>query len=337
MTVNGKPAYVFSSFPKETVETHFEWMREYQIDGALVQRFIGSIQPQRQEGDLVLVNIRSSAEANGRLFAVEYDLSGAHPDTALKQLQNDWTYLTGNLKITSSPAYLVDRQKPVVSLWGLGFNDASHIQDPALALSIIEWFKNTAHVTVMGGVPAGWRTLSADSSHDKGWDAVYAALDIVQPWTVGRYRSPADADRWRTTHLDPDIALAKKRGQAYMPVIFPGFSWHNLNRDTPENQIPRLGGAFLWRQAFDAKMAGASFVKIAMFDEVNEGTAIFKAAPIRKNAPEQGYWLTLDADGLALPSDWYLRMATDISQMFRGVTAPTPKVPSPSIPSLSAR
>ena len=38
-------------------------------------------------------------------------------------------------------------------------------------------------------------------------------------------------------------------------------------------------------------------MKIAMFDEVNEGTAIFKAVSPRDKAPKPGYWLTLDADG----------------------------------------
>jgi hypothetical protein len=302
-------------------------MRTYRIDGALLQRFINSIHPQQVEGDTVLKNVRTAAESNGRVFAVEYDLSGAHPDTALKQLQDDWQYLTNELKITSSTAYLRDHDKPVVSLWGLGFNDRSHLQDPALALEIVNWFKYKAHVTVIGGVPASWGTLSADSSSDPRWIAVYSALDIVQPWTVGRYQSLETVDQWKTTHLIPDLALTAKRKQAYMPVIFPGFSWHNLNRDKPENQIPRLGGKFLWRQAYNAKTAGAQFVKIAMFDEVNEGTAIFKAASLRTDAPDQGYWLTLNADGQQLPNDWYLRIASEISRMFHGSTPASPDLP----------
>ena len=57
----------------------------------------------------------------------------------------------------------------------------------------------------------------------------------------------------------------------------------------------------------NARKSGASIIKIVMFDEVNEGTAILKAAPSRADAPAQGYWLTLDADGDMLPDDWYLR------------------------------
>jgi hypothetical protein len=180
----------------------------------------------------------------------------------------------------------------------------------------------------MGGVPAGWRTLNADSSSNQGWTAVYSALDIIQPWTVGRYRNLEAIDQWKVTHLIPDINLTKKKGQGYMPVIFPGFSWHNLNRDSAENQIPRLGGKFLWEQAYNAKTAGAAFVKIAMFDEVNEGTAIFKAAPSRKDgAPEPGYWLTLDADGDTLPNDWYLKLASSISRIFHETAPATSDLP----------
>ncbi len=38
----------------------------------------------------------------------------------------------------------------------------------------------------------------------------------------------------------------------------------------------------------------------------------------REDAPEQGFWLTLDADGENLPSDWYLRMSGEITKRFHG-------------------
>jgi hypothetical protein len=334
MTIGGKQAYVFSSFARGTVEKHFEWMETYGIDGALLQRFVGEIAPSRAEGDGVLRNVMASAQDHGRVFAVEYDLSGSHADTVLKQLQDDWTYLTETVGVTKSPAYLKLQGKPVVSLWGLGLaGGGNHIVDPKLAVAIIQWFHEAAHVKVMGGTPSGWGSLSGDSVTDTEWAGVYAQLDIVQPWTVGRYATLDQADAWMLTHLVPDVALTKKNHQLYMPVIFPGFSWHNLNRDKPENQIPRLGGEFLWRQAYNARMSGASIVKIAMFDEVNEGTAILKAAPSRVDSPAQGYWLTLDADGDKLPNDWYLRLAGEIGRVFRGEVHPSatlPKHPGPS-------
>lgn len=329
MTIHGKQAYLFSSFPYEIVHQHFEWMRSYSIDGAFLQRFVGEISNLHKEGDVVLKNVQKAAEATDRTFIIEYDLSGAHPDTVLSQLQDDWKYLAHDLEITQSHSYLKDEKKPIVALWGLGFNDSSHIQDPALALQIVQWFQSQG-IVVIGGVPAGWATLNRDSFSDPAWNRVYDAIDIVQPWSVGRFGSPEAADKWKQNVLIPDVERTRKHKQLYMPVIFPGFSWHNLNRTSPENQVPRLGGEFLWRQARNAKSAGAPFVKIAMFDEVNEGTAILKAAPRREDAPDQGYWLTLDADGRALPSDWYLQLASKISSMFNGNLSDRAPLPTPS-------
>src|SRR5260370_10246372 len=113
-----------------------------------------------------------------------------------------------------------------------------------------------------------------------------------------------------------------------MPVIFPGFSWYSLNRGAGQNQIPRNGGSFIWCQAYNARRAGAQMLKIAMFDEVNEATANFKVAPRRQDAPDEGYWLTLDADGFTLPSDWYLRLAGEITRIFHSQSAATAALPT---------
>jgi len=300
-------------------------MQQYGIDGALAQRFINSIPGLKREGDTVLQNIRSSAEDHERRFAVEYDLSGAHLDTVFAQLQEDWNYLNQSGFI-SSKAYLHINGRPVIGMWGFGFGDGHHVGDPELALKIIRWFQEQG-AAVLGGTPGGWGSLSADSTHDPRWAAVYAALDVVQPWTVGRYNSLEAADRWRTSHLLPDLALTMNNRQLYMPVIFPGFSWHNLKPESPANQIPRLGGEFFWREAYNARTAGACMVKIAMFDEVNEGTAILKAVSRRSDAPTPGYWLTLDADGKQLPSDWYLQLSAQIKKMFDGETEPSKTLP----------
>ena len=69
-------------------------------------------------------------------------------------------------------------------------------------------------------------------------------------------------------------------------------------------------------------------LKIAMFDEVDESTAIMKVAPSRDRAPAQGFWLTLDADGAALPSDWYLRLSGEITRLFHGEITPSQVLPA---------
>jgi hypothetical protein len=204
--------------------------------------------------------------------------------------------------------------------------------DPQVARDLIEWFKSKApppyQVTYMGGTPARWGTLTADSRQDPAWAGVYAAMDVVQPWNVGRYRTPEAVDRWKDDVLLPDVKLAAKNHQVYMPVVFPGFSWSNLKKNAAKNQIPRLRGEFLWRQAYNARMAGAKVLKIAMFDEVDEGTAIFKVVSHRREAPDQGFWLALDADGAELPSDWYLKLAGAITRMFHGEIKPDPILPA---------
>jgi hypothetical protein len=56
----------------------------------------------------------------------------------------------------------------------------------------------------------------------------------------------------------------------------------------------------------------------AMFDEVDEGTAMFKLAPTPAQLPAQGVFVPLDIDGAKLPSDWYLRLANQAGKMLRG-------------------
>ena len=328
MTIGDKPAYLYSAWPRKTVLRHFAWMKRYGLDGVLVQRFVGTIPDKRATGDVVLKNVIAGAEAYGRTFAIEYDISGGNPATFAQTLREDWQYLANDLHVTASPNYQRHNGKPVVSVWGMGFDETEHPPaDAATAKDLIEWFESKAHVTYMGGVPSRWRTLTNDARKDSDWAAAFQAMNVIQPWTVGRYRDNASADRWKDEMLTPDLAQTARNGQLYMPVIFPGFSWHNLKPKFPPNQIPRHRGEFLWRQAYNAKVAGATMLKIAMFDEVNEGTAIFKVASKRSDAPDQGFWLTLDADGADLPSDWYLKLAGQITRVFHGEIAANPQMP----------
>ena len=73
----------------------------------------------------------------------------------------------------------------------------------------------------------------------------------------------------------------------------------------------RGGGRFFWRQVEQALASGATTLYGAMFDEVDEGTAMFKIASTARDAPAGVATVTLDADGEPLPSDWYLRLARE--------------------------
>jgi hypothetical protein len=334
MTIGASPAYLFSSRNAKTVSRHFRWMKEYGLDGALVQRFVTGIPSKRADGDLVLRHVLAAAAESGRTFAIEYDISGAKAETFVQALKDDWVYLVDELKITEHPNYQRHNGRPVVSIWGMGLDDgAGHPPAHAqTAKDLINWFKTEASeerylVTYMGGVPARWGTLTGDSKKDPAWGEVYALMDVIQPWNVGRYSTLESVDRWRDSVLAPDVTRTADRGQMYMPVVFPGFSWQNLKQSGKPNQIPRLRGEFLWRQAFNAKTAGATMLKIAMSDEVDEATAVMKVVSRRDQAPDQGFWLTLDADGHELPSDWYLRLSYEITRMFHGEIEPDSKLP----------
>ena len=91
--------------------------------------------------------------------------------------------------------------------------------------------------------------------------------------------------------------------------------------------IPRQGGDFIWQQAVQTRKASTVAVKIAMFDEVDESTAMYKLAPTRADAPDQAWWLTLDADGHELPSDWYLRVSSCLTAVMQGKREITDSIP----------
>lgn len=104
----------------------------------------------------------------------------------------------------------------------------------------------------------------------------------------------AEVENFARTEMRNDLRVTKPRGQQYYPVIFPGFSWGNLqtNKDggTAQefNHTPRRGGNFLWRQFFSYYQEGVSGFYGAMFDEVDEGTAWYKVMSSRndKNAAD---------------------------------------------------
>jgi hypothetical protein len=61
-----------------------------------------------------------------------------------------------------------------------------------------------------------------------------------------------------------------------------------------------------------------------MFDEVDEGTAIFK---VTNKPPAQAPFVTYDQDGITLPTDWYLRLTAEGSRMLSGEITNSPTIP----------
>jgi hypothetical protein len=336
----GDTAKLYGAYKEKSVVRHFKWMKDYDLDGVFLQRFLSECTNDPaffRWRNHIIQNVRKGAESYGRVFAVMYDISGATESSLVPDLLSDWKYLVDSLKVTGSNRYLRQGGKPVVAIWGLGFTGRPGT--PAMAQAIIDSLKNGGdvkyHATVFGGVPAGWRTLSGDSKTEAAWAAVYRSFDMVSPWAVGRFADDAGANNYLNNFIKGDLAEAQTDSISYMPVIFPGFSWKNLNNGVL-NQIPRRAGNFYWRQVYNAVANGCTMLYGAMFDEVDEGTAMFKLSPSAASTPNTGSWVTLDIDGTNLPSDWYLQLASAAGKMLRGETSLSAQIPiSPTMVSPS--
>jgi hypothetical protein len=293
-------------------------MRTYNIDGAALQRFGADANDApnawKANRDSVAVKVKSAAETYGRKFYVMYDITGMDAAGWVAAVERDWTaQVVGAMALTASPAYAKQDGKSVVCIWGIGFNDRPG--DAAQAASVIQWFKSRG-VFVIGGVPTYWRTERNDSR--PAFLSVYRQLDMISPWFVGRFGGLAGADHFKTEQWGPDLAFCQQNGIAYQPVLWPGSAWSNLTGTAPRNENPRFHGDFLWRQATNMKSLGIATGYVAMFDEYDEGTAIAKIAEDASMVPTNQYFLTLDADGVSVSSDFYLRLVGDINRLFKG-------------------
>ena len=320
---SGAPAQLFSSYSPRVVDTHFRWLEEAGLDGVGLERLLTDTADPRalaRRNELTR-HVRAAAEAHGRVFYVAYDLSGAPEAGWAEQLQRDWTaVLQGQLHLTDSPAYVREGGRPVVVLRGLGVPGGPGTV--AETMDVIDWFKAQG-CYVVGGVPAGWRTGEGTRPN---FLSAYARLDAVQPWAVGAFSDEAGAQDFVERVVRPDQAFAAQLGVAYQQVLFPGLASSNA-KGGARNAVPRRAGRFFWAQAWLARRDQVSVV-IAGFDSYGEGTAIAKAAEDVSMIPSDQYFLTLDADGQSVSSDFYLRLAGAAARMLQG-GEPSRDVPVP--------
>jgi arylsulfatase A-like enzyme len=307
--VDGSIAEVFSSGNRETVLRHFRWMRDYGIDGAFIQRFANGLsQPgNKQHKDRVLSHAREGANQFGRSFAVMYDLSGL-PAGGVSIVRDDWANLQAEWKVGVDAAYQQHEGAPLVAIWGVGFTKGRKY-GLGECLELVQWLKSEG-CAVMLGVPSFWREGVRDATSDPILHSILKLADIVSPWSVGRYRTPEQATIHAANVWQADRAWCLEHGLDFLPVAFPGFSWKNLHGGELD-AIPRLKGEFLWSQVVGAQRAECDMLYIAMFDEVDEGTAIFKCT----NTPPVGAPFLTYED---LPSDHYLRLVGYSGSMLKG-------------------
>jgi hypothetical protein len=344
---NGTQAVLYSAYNVATIDRHFTWMQEHDLDGVMLQRFVSDIgrlgDPAfRDFRNRVAMNVKTSAEAHRRAFCIMYDITGYRGTSLTDDIKNDWNHLVSDLKITDSRSYLNHRGNPLLAIWGMGFSDGPGTEDnypasPADALNLISYFKNNK-VTILGGVPYKWRTLeSPDSKTDKAWAEVYTSFNVISPWSVGRYQADDVSaiqriDSIQLNTIKEDLKYLTGRGVDYMPVLFPGYSQHNTKPDKSLNEIKRYGGGFWWRQAYNAvDLAKCTMIYGAMFDEVNEGTAMFKLIADLKDLPLQAELVPLNVEGEFpgnLKSDHYLWLAGETNRRLRNGIRFTSNIPT---------
>ncbi|MCV9385261.1 glycoside hydrolase family 71/99-like protein [Reichenbachiella ulvae] len=324
---DGTEAKVFSSIDKSTTDLHFQWMKEYGVSGVFMQRFFNVAKKYEDKGkssDIILKNASLSAEKYDRAFAVMYDLSGLNPKSDdCSAVIEDWKMLVDELKVTQSKNYLNHNKKPLVAIWGLGFPDRPYdIRDIGIN-RLIDFLKNDPEYggcAVMLGVPTYFRELDKDCLPDPYLHEVIRSADIVLPWMVQRFTPLLHQDELRyRDHVIADIRWCQENNVDYVPLAYPGFSWHNLSKNNPGlarhtsyGAIPRLGGEFYWDLLYNSIQAGASMIYVAMFDEIDEGTAIIPVLDSPPNSEEAQF---VGNDGV--DPYHYLRLTGLAGQMLR--------------------
>ncbi len=318
---DGSPAVLFSSDNAATVQRHFEWMRDYEIDGAWLQQFVlelpgGPAAKRYPTRRRVLEHVAAAAAKSGRVWAITYDISGMPKERVYEVLTGEWKRMIDEKAL--GPRYLREGGKPVVQLFGF-YATGPNALPADIARQVIEFFKTPGPYAVhlMGAGDWNWRRLT-----DPEWLAQVRRLDGYSPWNVGNLSiDAAGVKRSATGFWTEEKRDWQSRGALWMPVVYPGFSWDNLKRMPPgTSDIPRRKGQFLWEQFVAAKKLGAESAFVAMFDEVDEATAIFK---VTNAPPREARFLGYEG----LPSDFYLRLVREGRRMLRGERPLTEEVP----------
>jgi len=311
---DGRPAYVFSSRDPETVQRHFHWMRKHNIDGAYLQRFVSrSSSGHYGAPEFVLSNVRAAANLEGRVWAIEYDVSSLDTDpNPLEVMTNDWQFLVNQCHILEDPRYLRENGKPVLFIWG--FSVSGRDFTVAQADEIVSWFTNQ-NLHLIGGVNSSWESNTTWTNHYTKYNALLGWMETSQTDLV---RQKNTLNSW---------------GLKILPHAWPGFSWNNLQKTVfPYQYTARNGGSFYWTRLYNAVSCGADQIFLGMFDEYDEGTAIM---PMSDNHPDiydaggtntWGHYL----DNEGLDPFWYLRLSGAGREMLNGQRNVSSSLPAAS-------
>lgn len=310
----GSQATLFSSEDYATVLRHFAWMRDHDIDGVWLQHFAvdlkdGPLANRYESRMRVLANVRRAAAATGRVWVLTYDIAGMPLDRIYDVVTADWKRMVEQ-GVVNDKRYLREGGLPIAMIWGF-YKDNAHVHmDAALANRLIDFFKadGPGKAYLVGGGDWAWRR-----NPDPEWQRFLRRLDAYSPWNIGNYSLDERRAKHASTQMwEGDLAEMRRAGVRWIPTVYPGFGWDNLVQKPPDTTtIERRKGEFYWEQFVTLARMKVDTVYLAMFDEVDEGTAIMK---VSDTPPVEAHFDTLEG----MPSDWYLRLTREGIRMLRG-------------------
>jgi len=269
----------------------------------------------------VMAHVRAAAGATGRAWALSYDVAAMPPERIFDAVTADWKRLV-DAGVLADERYLHEGGKPVVQMWGFYPGDEHNRITAETGHRLVDFFATPGpyEAFFIGGGTWTWRTVE-----DPEWRRLFRRFDAYCPWNVGNYSLDERGDSHASMHYwEDDRRDCAEHGVFWMPVVYPGFSWDNLTQQPPgSSEIPRRRGMFLWEQFHRLATMGVDTVYVAMFDEVDEGTAIFKVTSM---PPTQAHFVGYEG----LPSDWYVRLVGEGAGMLRRerpISAPIPIEP----------
>lgn len=348
---DGTTPRLYSSYDQATVDLHFCWMKEYGIDGVFMQRFVSQILDPAAivHSDKVLYSAMTASNVHARAISVMYDMIGMTSSTSADVIINDAAALMEKYSLNDRTKgqryYLYHNGKPLVGLVSVG--QASAQYTIAQAQAVVDGLQALGF-SVLLGVPAYWRSPgTGDCVNDSAITNLIKDVDIIMPWLVGAFDydgSVTGTPEGKFTeyfsarmeekkfgsyvYSHGDFSQADDYGVEYCPLVFAGFSDRNIH---PGNQVfERFSGDFYWQQIYKYLNKGAKMLYVAMFDEIDEGTAIYKClhkSEVPSNVSGSEYYVVFEngayrrsdtAVSVSGSNNW-CRKASELNVTFNGI------------------
>lgn len=340
---DGSIPRLYSAYDESTVNLHFKWMKDYGLDGVFMQRFVSQITSEQalDHSDKVLESAMRASNQYARAISIMYDMVGmgattnATPEAVLADARELMERYELSDRTKSQRYYLYHNGKPLIGVVSVG--------QPGMPYGITEVKAVVEGLQEMGfsillGVPTYWRYPgTADCINDNAITDLIKSVDIIMPWFVGRYDYDGTSGAYAGSfddftssdggnHIISDMNKCEEYGIDYCPLVFAGYSDKNQH---PNNTIfDRHHGDFYWKQIYYNIAQGADMLYVAMFDEMDEGTAIFKCLrknEVPSNTPSEDYYIVYDngsyyrSGSYVSVSNGWCRLASQLNITFNGI------------------